>query len=476
MIGKSQIQLGAEQLISGMASSDFATDGALGTTSVGLNPFIKPGTMYGMAAPVDVSTNLTGSLIASCEDAQSVGPLNRYAIDNASGAAGYYSFNGSTFTKQASGSATYVQGKADLISFDTQFFATTAGFLVKWNGTSTINETYQALQDGNAHHPLLVYQNLLWVGDGNTLSTLTSNGSGTGTYTTNVLVLGGGSQSATKEKIVALGIDPATGLMMISVESIYDVSDSIPSLKAVYLYDGISSKPTRKILVDDLITAFYNVEGNVYVGAGQTLGVWNGNGVTFLRKFQSVGLDNTQLAYKHHFTNIRNILCVIDGTNVLSYGAVVSEKKGFFYTAYNPTNANTLSIVMPVGSNRIVVSFASSKASMFDFSSTANVSTTNLYFNNIYFPRPIFVHRMRIITTGIAFTGTTNLTINITDEKNNSLGISTANRTITVPAGTTYVKDFDYGGAKCQGIQPLITPSNGNYGIVRVYIYYDPAE
>lgn len=469
MIGKFQLQLGADQLISGMSSSDFATDGALGTSTSGINPFIKPGTIYGLATAVDVSTNIAGSLIASCEDSNSVAPNNRYAIDNASGAANYYSFNGSTFTKQTTGTATYIQGKADLISFDTQFFATTNSTLVKWDGTTTLNESYKSFNDTNAAHPLLIYQGLMWVGDGNTLSTQVSNGSGTGTYTTSVLTL------SSKEKIVALGIDPETGLMMISAQTIYDVSDTIPSLKIVYLYDGISSKPTRKIIVDDLVTAFYNVEGEVYVGAGQTLGIWNGKGITFLRKFQSVTLDNTFLAYKHHFTNTRNILHVVDGTNVLSYGAVVAGKKGFFYTLYNPTNSNQLSIVMPAGNNKLVIGYATNKASMFDLSSTSSVTTCNLYFNNIYFPRPIFVHRMRVITTGIPVTGSANLTINIFDEKNTALPISTTSRTFTAPA-ITYVKDFDFGGAKCQAIQPLLSISNTNYGFVRIIIYYDIAE
>lgn len=477
MIGKYQYVIGSDQFITGMTSSDFTNDGGLGTSSTGLNPFITPGVIYGLANSTDISTNVVASIIASCEDSNAVSPNNRYFIDNASGAANYYSFNGSSVTKQITGSATYISGKSDLISFDSQFFATTASTLVKWNGTSTLNESFQSFGDSNAHHPLLVYQGFLWVGDGNTLSTLTANGSGTGTYTTSVLTL------SSKEKIVALGIDPGTGLMMISVQTIYDVSDTIPSLKVVYLFDGVSSKPTRKILVDDLVTAFYNLEGRVYIGAGQTLGVWNGSGVTFLRKMMNVSLSNTDLLYKHHFTNTRNILHIVDGSQILSYGAVVSGKMAFFYTAYNPSGAGHLSIVMPLGSNKIGVAYATGKLASFDFSSTSS-GIPSLYINDIWFPRPVFIRRVRIITTAVTQTGVTGIgSLAMFDEKKmayNAIKVTTPGNTTVgfySPTGiTSYEFDFDFTTLKVMGTQPRINWDTQGFGIVRIYIYYDLAE
>lgn len=468
MIGKYQIQLGADQFISGMSSSDFATDGALGVSSSGLNPFVTPGVIRGLANSTDISTNVSGNIILSCEDSNAIAPNNRYCIDDASGAANYYSFNGTSFTKQTTGNATYIPGKSDMVSFDSQFFSTTASKLVQWNGTNTLNESVQSLGDGNAAHPLLLYQGFMWVGDGNTLSNQASNGSGTGSYTTSVLTLGA------KEKIVALGIDPVTGLMMISAQTIYDISDTIPSQKIVYLYDGISSKPTRKILVDDLVTAFFNLEGKVYVGAGQTIGVWNGNGVTFLRKLMNVSLSNTDLLYKHHFTNTRNILHVVDGFNILSYGAVVSGKNTFFYTAYNPSGTGHLSIVMPLGNNKIGVSYATNKVASFDFSSSA-AGISTLYFNNTYLPRPIFVRRMRIITTGITTTNGIGGQ-GIYDENGTFYQTGTVNFKVPSTSSPKYVFDFDYTSLKLQGIQPRISTDTQGFGIVRIIIYYDIAE
>lgn len=474
MVGKFQLQLGADQFVTGMSSSDYATDGALGTSSVGLNPFITPGLMRGLANSTDISTNVAGNIIASCEDSNAVSPNNRYMIDDASH---YYSFNGTTITNQHTGSATFIAGKSDLISFDSLFFATSTSTLVSWNGTSTVNESAQSFADANAHHPLLLYQGFMWVGDGNTLSAQTSNGSGTGTYTTNVLVLGA------KEKIVALGVDPVTGLMLISVQTVYDVSDTIPSQKIVYLYDGISAKPTRKILVDDLVTAFYNLEGSVYIGAGQTIGVWNGNGVAFLRKFLNVALSNTDLPYKHHFTNTRNILHVVDGQNVLSYGAVVAGKKAFFYTAYNPSGNGHLSIVMPLGSNKIGVAYATNKVVSFDISSSS-AGIPQMYFNNTYFPRPVFIRRIRILTTGVTQTNPGGIgSLTVFDEKGNGFNAinptTPGNTTVgfySPTATTTYVFDFDFTNLKLTGIQPRISWDTQGIGIIRALIYYDVAE
>lgn len=475
MIGKYQLQFGADQFVTGMSSSDYSTDGALGTSSTGLNPFVTPGLIQPVAtgANADSDAIVTGNLIASCEDSQSTGPLNRYFIDDKATSAGYYSFNGTKLTKQHTGGVTFVSGKSDLVSFDSIFFATTASYLVTWNGTSTVNETFFALTDGVAHHPLLLYQGLLWIGDGNSLTTLAANGSGTGTPTTGVLTLG------TKEKIVALGIDPVTGLMMISVQTVYDISDTIPSLKVVYLYDGISAKPTRKILVDDLITAFYNLEGQVYIGSGQTIGVWNGNGVTFLRKLKNVSLDNKDLLYKHHFTNIRNILLVVDGASILAYGAVISGKKAFFYTAIGTTK---LSIVAPVGSNRFIIANGATlyttpfTVTMYDLSSGSS-GLSSLYFNNTYFPRPVFIRRMRVITTGITTTNSSGIgNVAIFDERGNGYQPQNLTFKVVAPQPTTYVFDFDFTNVKLTGLQPRIGTDVQGFGIIRVIIYYDIAE
>lgn len=472
MIGARQLQLGAEQMISGMSSSDFATDGALGVSSRGLNPFVIPGTIRPLSGATDVSANLSGNLVATSGDSQTVAPSVRVGIDDAGN---IYSWGGSSWTKQITGlTNTYSFPETDMVPFYTSNYATCNGTHLMQINTSawTKTENFKALQDGSALHPLLVYQSNLYIGDGKHLPTLQSDES---TYNTDsAWVLNG------NEKIVALAIDPLTGLMLVSVQTAYNKTDTLQQQGIVYLYDGISAKPTRKIIVDDLITSFYQIEGSVYVGTGSgVIGMWNGNGITFLRRLKTNGTFTfTDLPYKQHFANTGNIMHVVDGASVLSYGSVVSGKKGFFYTAVPLNNVTDhLGIIMSLGSYKLGIGYATIKAVSYDFSSlaTPTAATVNLFFNNIYFPRPVFIRRVRVITTGI----TTNVgagTFTLTDEK--GVTYSTANPFYIVLAAASpqYVFDFDYSSVKLQGLQINSKVDTQNWGFVRFIVYYDIAE
>lgn len=484
-IGRYQIQLGAEQLMSGMSSSDFATDGALGVSSTGLNPFMTPGLMSGMPTPIDLSTNIVGNIIASAEDSQGVAAYNRTFVD---GSGNYYTYAApNTIVKTntaTTNAANYLQGVTDMVTFAGNTYVTTSnGDIDLWNTSGTpaltnswwigtkSQSTLNPPSGATTPHPMLVYNGVLYIAAGSKIHGVNSSGTIDSFFPALPFIL------PTSELIYALGIDPITGLMMISVQTTVNPGDSFTSNFFVYLWDGISAQPTRKIPTDDLITAFHNVEGAVYVGQGTSLGEWNGNGVTFLRKLLFAATGGADLIYKHRMCSTGRILHVVDGQNVLSYGSVVTGKKGFFYTSFNPSGTGHLSAIFPMGSiYNLGIAYATNKLGISSFMDSLNVVSTNLYFNNIYFPRPIFVRRMRIITSGIVHTGNTDMSIFINSEKGVALPISDANRFISVPTGTTYVLDFDFSQAKCQAIQPVISISNNNYGIVRVIIYYDIAE
>lgn len=473
MIGKYQIQLGADQLVSGMSSSDYATDGALGISSAGLNPFILPGIMKPLAGSTDLSANLSGNIIASSEDSQTTAAYGRTFIDDAGS---YYTYsNPTTVTKTntaTTNAAFYTQALTDMISFALNTYVTTSnGDIDKWN-TSTLTLTNswwvgtkgQTAMSSNVPHPMIVYQGMIYVADKNKLHTI----DGSETISLAVLTLN------TNEIIYAIGIDPLTGLLLLSVQTTINLSDNLSSRFFVYLYDGINAKATRKIPIDDLITAFHNVEGQVYVGQGMTLGAWNGNGVTFMRKLQNASLTGGDLIYKHRISNTRNILHVVDGQSVLSYGAVVNGKKGFFYTAFNPSGSGHLSVVIPMGFNQIAVGYATNKLAKFDFLST-NGGNGSLYFNNIYFPRPVYIRRIRVITTAITTTSGIG-GVTFFDEKNNQYTTQVSTFVVAAANSPRYVFDFDWPSAKVQAVQPRINMDTQAMGVVRVYIYYDIAE
>lgn len=478
MVGKSQLQLGAEQMMSGMSSTDFATDGALGVSTTGINPFVNPGTIWGMANYTDISTNVAGNVIASAEDSQQTTAYVRTFVDNAGN---YYTWDGAAVTLRNTATTNvvgYQAGFTDMVSFALNTYVTANGNIDRWNtSTLTLTESWwtsapqsQPAMTVGIPHPMINYKANLYVADGNLLHAINSSGTIDTFLTAFPFTLNA------QEIINALGIDPVTGLMMISVQTTQNYNDTKTSKYFVYLYDGVSSLPARKVPVYDLVTAFHNVEGDVYVGCGQTLGMWNGTGITFLRKFKNVSLLGTDLAYKHHFANIRNILFVVDGKDILTYGAVVSGKKGFFYTA-NTTTTNHATIVMPLGSNLLGVASATNKLFSWDFSSTATVAGANahLFFNNIYFPRPVFIRRVRVITTGITTNGGAG-TFQITSEK--GVAFATSNPFFTVLAANSpqYVFDFDFSSLKLQGMQIDCKMDTVPWGFVRFIVYYDISE
>lgn len=479
MIGKFQIQLGAEQLISGMASSDFATDGALGTEALGLNPFVTPGIMRALANPTNITSPIVDNVIASAEDSPAQGVLPSFNRTFVGGAANYYTIAGTTVTLQKTGSATtkYISGITDQVAFAGNTYTTLTDNISIWNtAANTFTESWwvgtksQSNLITNVPHPLLVYQGFMFVGDGNDLHTVDSGGN----IALNVLALNG------NEVIYALAIDPLTGLMMVSVQTLIASQSTFSAQNFIYLYDGISAKATRKIPVDGLVTGFHNVEGTVFVGQEQTLGQWNGNGVTFLRKLQNVTTTGspTDLPYKHHFANTRNILHVVDGQKILSYGEVVAGKKGFFYTGYNPANNNHITCVMSLGNNQIGVAHPTTALSVFDFSTTTAASAV-LPFNNIYFPRPIFPRRIRIITTGVT-TNAGSGQISVTDEKNNIINPAVPNISnfiVLAAQSPRYVFDFEFSGYEWQAIQlSLVMDTLVSFGFIRAIIYYDVAQ
>lgn len=478
MIGKYQLQLGAEQLSSGMASSDYATDGALGVSSFGLNPFLTAGIMRPLVNSATITSPVVGNMIASAEDSQTSTVFARTMVDDVGK---YYTTNGSTITLQNTGVATtkYIAGKTDMVAFAGNTYVTLTDNVAQWNtgGTPTLDETWwtgtkgQSALNANVPHPMLAYQGNMYIANANVLDTVDSSG----TVALNVLVLN------TNEIIQALHIDPLTGLMMVSVQTTININDTLSTAAFVYLYDGISAKATRKIPVDDLITGFHSVEGNVFVGQGFILGQWNGNGVTFLRKLQNLTFTGspTDLIYKHKMANTRNILHIVDGQMILSYGAVTEGKKAFFYTGYNLVNTNHISCVMPFGTSLIGVAYIGGSSTktvgVFDFGSTAAGSAV-MYFNNIYFPRPVYIRRLRYFTTG---TTTTALggTVTVIDEKQVSHQTDYLGFIVTSAQSPRYLFDFDFTSLKLQGME--IRQSFGSVGgeaLIRVVVYYDIAE
>lgn len=473
MIGKQQIPLGADQIVSGMASSDFAPDGGLGTSCVNVNPFALPGAIKATVTPTDSSTNVAGTMIASAEDSQNISAYNRLYVD---GVGQYYTFSGAAITKRQTGAATtkYTFGFTDMASFALNTYVTLIDNIAQWNTSSnTLDETWwTGTKSQTFHyttstpHPMLVFEGLLWVADGEYLHTISS----AGTVTKDVLVLGSG------ERIQALGIDPGTGLMLISVQVTQNYSATLASKYFIYMFDGYSSKPRRKIPVDDMVTAFHSNSGTVYVGYGQRIGYFNGAGISFLRKLRNATLTGTDLPYKHHFANVGPIMLVIDGQDLLAYGEVIAGKKAWFNIMQNPVSSSQpLQLVSHTGGTTIGIAMATNKFYYFDLMSTG-AGLLTLWFGTIYFPRPVYIRGVRIITNGITTTASIGGVAIQTDsafrQPPGTLG------QFVVPAAMSPKNTFDFNYTNVMGssVQLRVTLDTQGASILKAFIYYDIAE
>ena len=470
-IGKNQIVIGAAQFAVGQSTTDYTDDGALGVDSYGLNPFVIPGAMYSLAAATAHSTAPVDNIIGACAGYASGDSNPAYLVGDAGN---LYAFGGTTLTKEYTDStATYQAGVTDIVPFNAYFFVTSTSYLGQWNGGGTYTYNYKTLAASAAPHPMLVYSSQLYVADGNLLKALNTSG----TLST-VLTL------TPQEQIYALGIDPLTGLMLISTQRTFDGSDTLGAQKFISLYDGVSTAVTRRIPIDDLVVSFTNYQGQVVCGIGYGLGIWNGLGVTYLRRLMNANPQNgyTDMPYKHHVKAIGTQLHIIDGAKVLTYGPVKAGQMGFFYTAYEQTNtppSDHLTCLfnagVSTGANRLGYTYYDGTTTDYyfytvDFGSTAaglGILTTN----NIYFPRPVNIREIVVITTPQT-TGTTG-TCTFTDENGNTL---TAQSFVTASAESPKSTfNFNFSGYQCYMVRPQIDFAAQGFGIIKMMIYYDVA-
>ena len=104
-------------------------------------------------------------------------------------------------------------------------------------------------------------------------------------------------------------------------------------------YDGINpTQLLKKIEVEQRVTAFYNVGGTIYVIYGENLGMWNGNGIIFLRKLNTK-ISSTTSIDRSRLSNIGNILLIADGNNVLALKLISASSP-------SPNQLPTLKLVL----------------------------------------------------------------------------------------------------------------------------------
>lgn len=485
MQGKHQIQIAGDQFAGGLATSDYLGDGGIGTGSQNLSLSATPGVVRASKATTATGDPLTTYFVASAEDPRSTDSTNakRIYIDSSGQ---LFSTDGAAISirKLLVGTTGWVTEVSDMVSFAGDLYATKTSDVVKITVPSdittswTADESYwvgtkgQTSLNTSAVHPLLIYQNFLWIGDANKLHTISSSG----TAAAAVLTLD------SNERVQCLGVDPGTGLMLIGVNASYVVNDATSFRSYIYQYDGYSSKPRRKIPIEGMINSIYVSGGSVYVTVDNVVNVWNGNGLTFLRRLTNIPPVSTYLPSKARITSCQDTLLVADGNQILAYGNVANGKKVWYPVYTGPTAPDLVFHISYIGNNTnvsgytspiISVNYGLTKLTFLEPLSTASTGTGILYGTKINLERPINMFEMEVFTTGITTTAGIG-EIALIDEEGNTVKPTVSS--FVVGTGTIQRFQFNFGGRKFRSLQPKITMGTQSFGIIRLVMYYDVAE
>ena len=471
MIGKQQIVLDAATWLKGMSSGSEVSDGGFSDETSDVNLIADPGVLYAPTTASDADTDviLDDEIIASCPDAAAGSPFDAMVMTDDGD---FMTYNGTKLADVTGGqdtTRTYTKGTSDMVPWLGRIYFTSQEQLGEWQLPSTFNFTFSALANTAADppHPLLVFENNLYIADGNLLKRMTTVG---GTVST-ILTLG------TNEFITALGIDPGTGKMLIATSYGQNASDTIARTNKILWYDGFSNKVSKSVIVEDRVTALHTHGGVTYVGYGISVGYLNGSGITFMRRLGNMSLAQAELPYKHNFASIGRTMYIIDGASILARGPIIGEQSIWYYAFENQTNTNKYQAIFNAGNNKLGLSFATTKFRTLDVTSKASLGTWDFYTNWLVFPRPVQIRSIDIHFNE-AIVSSANWAFAYFDQSSTSAITSSLASLHGTQTSVTELNDIVGFTNKLSAFKLYINvgTSTENKGIKRIIIRYDFVE
>ncbi len=400
MIGANVIEIGQKEFLDGITSSPETEDGGFSPDTQGINitsDATHLGILYAPADMVDKSTNLEGNIIAAVSDPDSGIGVNKYILTATGRFISADSSSVLTVRRTSAGAKTYSFPNSDIAVYKNGLYATSSNDITLATGTnlgSSFDETWWVTTKGKSalstgvRHPLLVFEDSLWIGDGNLLHKWDGTTATSGFLTLNTGVV-----------IIALGIEPGTGKMMISTSEGANGSDTIPRQAKIMIYDGFSNKPSRAVPVDDMVTEIYPLGGTPIMFYGQNVGYWNGSGIAFLRRLRSVTLSGTSLVYKHRVTTVGKALIIADGLRMLVMEETLPGQRRWYYNFSVPAFPNNVDAVFNMGNNIVGVGYDTTGSTptfgIVD-RSARTTGSLNFYSKKYKFSRPVKIRDLRI--------------------------------------------------------------------------------
>jgi hypothetical protein len=394
MTGAKSFDIGPAEIMAGMSVSSFSADGGFAGDSNAVNLLARPGALYAPGPVTDKSTSLVGEMLASCENPAGGGDSGLFVSADADQDGRFYSAD-STGTLTSRGSEdtgnNYIAGITDMAPYKGEVYVTAQAKIIRWEQPATFDTNYFALTSG-VPHPVLVYEDNLFYGNGPVLLRQTAAGGAPAA----ILTL------PSNQVIIALGIDPGSGKMLLSIANQANASGTVSTQSYVGYYDGFSNKLAKIVIVDEMILAFKNVGGYTYITYGKQLGYWTGGGIQFLRQLD-LTYDNAVLPYKQHLANIGEILYVIEKRQILAHGQVIAKgEKVFYYASRNSEGVSgNYQMICNLGQQRLGLGFATAKFFTFDTMSISDVQSggTSIITNRYLFPRKVTFNQIVIQAT-----------------------------------------------------------------------------
>lgn len=469
MIGSKSFDIGAKEFIEAMTSNDNLFDGGFSNRSVGINSYVSPGVLSFASLVADISANLAGAMLGSCEDAALLGEDKLFLSRSSNGDGKYYTYSSGTglTLKRTDSTNDYIFGASDIAFYQGSAFGTSDQAVAKWTVDSLFNASYYSFSSTGVPHPELVYQDYIYYGDRNLL--LRQSGASGAPAT--ILTL------PSSQTITALGIDPGSGNMLIATTTAQNISDTRTVPARVQYYDGFSNKVLKTVIVDDTVNAFFPTGGTVYLSYGQSLGYWNGAGIQFVRNL-GLSFDNTALAYRNHFSNIGTTLYVIEGRKVMAFGEVIRGRAPVPRYIYRDIT-HDLSLITNLGQNKLAIAGSTSISAAtgnvlyaLDTSSTATLGTADFYSLRYNFPRPVTFSSVTIeYASAMPTDGNPIGAVQIIDSQGNSTTIAQPTNTVA----NQFEVDCPWQSLTTRMIQLNYTPQQAT-PIRRFTVFYVPYD
>lgn len=484
MIGSKSFDIEAKDFVKGMSTTAFVSDAGFSPQTTGINPAVTPGLVYAPANPVNKSTGLVGTIIASCEDPTvSSSAYVRMFVDDSGH---YYSWNGSTLVNLRTdiyNPTGYQQGITDMVAFgggvatEGEVYTTNLFEIVRWKIDSIfsadnhgVTVAFYSFTSTNVPHPTLFFENNAFYGDGNLLLRQTAVGVAPST----ILTL------SNQQTIIALGIDPGSGRMLISTIDGINTTGIRNRVSRVMYYDGFSNKVLKSVVTDAMVTAFTPVGGTLYITYGQNLGYWTGAGIKFVRALSNIDISSVggqRLAYKQHTTNIATTLYVLEKDAILAYGDILPSQSQAPYYLASPSNGVYIAMICNLGSGLLGFSYLAGAADYrfytLDINSISTVGTIDPIISNKYtFDRPVTFNGV-VIEYGTALptdaSGVGVLKVRTDDQQITTI------KSITNTASNQYTIECTYPTLYSRSLQILYLFSQ-QYPIRRFTVFYSPDE